>query len=810
MFNITRDLRYALRRVRRAPGFAVVVILTLAIGIGATTAIFSIVDAVLLRPLPYESPESLVLLWGDGSGERSGSSWASYPDFVDFEADVASFDGMAASSNGGATLTGYGGEPVRIALKRVTHDFFPLLGVSPVSGRHFLPSEDRAGAEPVVLLAHGFWVHRLGGDVGILGSAIVLDGQPHTVVGIMPGDTELAEADAYVPLAAEHAADGRGMHRILPLARLRDGVTLERAEAEVRTVAARLEEEYPEFNSNRTAYLQPLHEAVVEDVRTALWVVFGLVGLVLLIACGNVANLFLARATERGREVAIRRALGGEQRHILRHVVTESLVLGILGGVGGALLAVGGLELLRTAAPAGIPRLDEVALNGRVLAFATSLTLLTSLAFALPPGLQAMRVDLRERLKEGSRSAMGARNRKLPEALVAFEVALAVVAVVAAGLLLNSFLTLQRVDAGFTAEAVLVVPLTLPEGQYWDRTDETDDGSRVVEFYAEVQRRVATVPGVTSVAAAYQHPLSGGWESSFWIPGVLEAAPGQRPEARIRPVTPGYFHTVGMDLLRGRDVTDEDRSGAPGVVVVNESFANRFFPAADAIGHRVARGAWWSGQPEEFEIVGVVADVKMDGLDEAVPTALYFPHAQFPFSDLNLVVASTGDPFGPLPAIREEIRKVDPNLPIENVSTLRELRAGSVATERFRTLLVGLFASVALLLSALGIYAVISYSVVRRTREIGLRLSLGAQVGDVLWLVVRQGMKVTAVGLAVGTGAALLLTDLMSGLLFGVSPTDARTFAGVVALFAAVALLACLIPAVRATRVDPIVALRAD
>ncbi|MEE9577091.1 MAG: ABC transporter permease [Gemmatimonadota bacterium] len=810
MNDVMRDLRYALRRIRRRPGFTLVVVVTLALGIGATTAIFSVVDAVLLRPLPYENPDRLVLLWGDETGQRTGSSWASFPDFVDFEAQVRSFEGLAAWSNANATLTGHGGDPIRIPLRRVTHDLFPLLGISPASGRGFLPEEDRVGAELVILLNHGFWIRSLGGDPNALGGSVILDGRPYTVVGIMPEGLKFGEADIFIPLSPEHAEDSRGAHRILPIARLREGVSLEEADVEVRAVAARLEEAHPDQNSNRSAYLQPLHEAVVGQVSTTLWVVFGLVGLVLLIACANVANLFVARTTELGRDVAIRRALGGGHRHILRQLGTESLVLGILGGTAGALLALGGLGVLKAMAPAGIPRIAEVGLDGQVLAFAGGLTLLTGMAFTLPPALQAMRVDLHQRLKQGGRTAAGARSRRLPEMVVVLEVALAVVAVVAAGLLLNSFLKLQEVEAGFSADDVLVVPLALPEGQYWTRADPEEDGSRAVGFYREVERRIASIPGVTSVAAAYMHPLSGGWESSFWLPGVLEAPEGQRPEARIRPVTPGYFGAVGMRLLRGRDFTEQDRLGTPGVVIVNESFARTFFADGEPIGYRVARGAWWSGQPDEFEIVGVVGDVKMDGLDEDVPTALYFPHAQFPFSDLNVVVASSTNASALIPAIRQEIWEVDPKLPVENVRTLGEIRTLSVAAERFRTGLVALFAAVALLLSAIGIYGVISYSVARRAREMGLRMSLGAQVLDVLWLVVRQGMTVTGIGLAVGVGVALLVTDLLSSLLFGVSPTDPATFLVVSGLFVAVALLACLVPALRATRVDPVVALRAE
>lgn len=807
MSDLRREIRQALRRMRRSPGFAVVVIVTMALGIGATAAVFSVVDGVLLRPLPYEEPGRLVMVWGSETGQRTGTWWASYPDFRDFEEQSVTLAELAAWSNGNATLTG-GGEPIEVDLTRVTHDLFPLLGVTPRLGRGFLPEEDAAGGAPVAMLSNGFWRDRFGADPAVVGRSIALDGRPHTVIGILPHDFN--EGEVYVPLVPEHAADQRGAHRIVPIGRLAPGLELRAAEAEIRAIAARLAAEYPETNTNRSAWLQPLHEAAVGDVETTLWTAFGMVGLVLLIASANVANLFLTRGEEQGREVALRSALGGRRRRILRQVGMEGLVLTGLGGIAGVAVAFGGLELVSGLAPAGIPRLEEAELSLRVLAFAALVTAASGLVFALLPGLRAFRVDLAARLKEGGRSTLRRSGGWLPQAVVVGEVALAVVAVVAAGLLVNSFVRLQGADAGFAARNVLVVPLSLPRGEYWDTSDPEEDGSRTVAFYREAERRLETLPGVTSVAAAYQHPLSAGWESSFWLPGVLEPPRGERPEARIRPVTPGYFRTAGIDLLEGRDFTERDDLAAPGVVIVNESFARTFFPAGDAIGHRVARGAWWKGQPEEFEIIGVVADVRMDGLSEAVPTALYFSHPQFPFSDMNLLVAATGDPGALVPAIRERIWSIDPDLPVQDVETLGDIRHGSVAAERFRTILVGVFGGLALLLSAIGIYGVLSYAVARRTHEMGLRAALGARAGDVVRLVVGQGMSLAGLGLAIGVLVALQLTGMLSSLLYGVSATDPATFGlGLLAL-AGVALAACLVPALRATRVDPLVALRAE
>ena len=809
MEGFTRDLRLATRQLRRRPGFAAVVVLTLALGIGANTAIFSVVEGVLLRPLPYDDPEELALLWGTETGLRTGSSWASYPDFVDFEAEASGFEELAAWSTQTLTLTGHGGEPARIPVTRVTWDLFPLLGVSPARGRNFLPEEDRVGGPDLLVLTHAFWRDRLGAPGDVTGRTLTLDGRPFEVVGVMPEGFSWSTGEIFAPLVPQHGEQSRGQHSIVPIARLADDVSLEEAESEIVAIAARLEEQYPEWNSNRSARLQPYHDALVGSVRSTLWAVFGMVALVLLIACANVANLLLTRTTERSREVAVRTALGAGRGRIARQLVAESLVLSTLGGLAGIGVAAGGLGLLVRLAPSGLPRLADVGLSPAVLGFALALTVVTGVAFGLLPALQAARPDLTRALKAGGRSGVEGGHPWLSRAVIVAEVALAMVAVVAAGLLVNSFLRLQDVDPGFAgAEDVLVVPVELPEGVYWGEIDPT--GDRAVEFFREAERRIESLPGVSSVASAHLHPLAGGWESSFVIPGVLEPPQGERPEARIRPVTPGYFRTVGMRLLKGRDVTDDDRADTPGVVVVNESFERTFFPGGDALGHTIARSAWWEGQPTEFEIVGVVADVRMDGLTADVPTALYFPHAQFAFAEMNLVVRTDVDPTTLQGAIRNEIREIDANLPIEGVRTLAELRAGGVAPERFRTLLVSLFAALALALSAIGIYGVLSYSVARRTREMGLRMSLGARAGDVLRLVIRQGMGMTLVGLVVGVALSVLATGLLAGLLYGVSPTDPATFAAVAAVLLVVAFVACLLPAWRATRADPVIALRTE
>ncbi len=808
MDDLRRNLRYSLRQLRRRPGFAAVVILTLALGIGANTAIFSVVDGVLLQPLPYDHADELVILWGDEGGIGTGSSGTSYPDFVDFEEQSTSFASFAAWNSETYTLTGYGGEPVRIPLTRATWDLFPTLGVTPAAGRGFLEAEDRIGAPDVLILSHGFWRDRLGSASDAVGRTLTLDERPFEIVGIMPAGFEWSTGEVFAPLVARWGEDFRGNHRLVPIARLAEGVSMAQADVEVKAIASRLEEMYPEDNTDRSAYLQSFRETVVGSIRATLWAVFGMVGLVLLIACANVANILLTRGTERGQEVALRTALGAGRGHIAWQLLTESLLLTTLGGLLGLAVAGGGLQLLKAVAPSGIPRLESVGLSVSVLLFAGALTVGTGLLFGLLPSLQAARRSLHDNLKEGGRAAVGRKGIGLSQSVVVGEVALAMVAIVSAGLLVNSFMRLQNVDPGFSEADVLIVPISLPAGKYFGPDDPA--ATVAMAFYEEAERQIEAIPGVTSVASAYMHPLTGGWESSFSIRGVFDPPEGQRPEARLRPITPGYFSTVGMPLLMGRDIAETDRADAPGGVVLNESFARRFFPDGDPLGATVVRGQWWDDLPFEYEIIGVVADVKMDGLAADVPLAMYFSHPQFPFTDMNLVVATEVEPRVLLSAVQSVIWGLDPQLPIENVRTLRELRSSGVASERFRTALVALFAVIALVLSAIGIYGVLSYSVVRRTRELGLRVSLGAQTRDVLGLVVRQGMFLTVIGLVVGVVASLLATGLLGSLLFEVSPTDPLTFVAVAAVLAAVAFAACLLPALRATRVDPMIALRAE
>ncbi len=800
-----RDMAYALRSLVKRPGFAVVVILTLALGIGGTTAIFSVVDAVVLRPLPFEDPDRLVLLRGVETGLKSGSSGTSFPDYVDLKEGQNSFAAMAAWSTWQLTVTGSDLEPTLVPTAWVSHDLFATFGVRPAIGRGFLPEEDRIGGEPVVILSDGFWASRFASDPKILGRTMLLDGGEYTVVGIMPSDFDL-RAELLVPMEPRIAENSRGVHNLSVVARLKPGVSREQAERDVKAIAARLEETYPDWNTGRSAALQFIHEAVVGNVRPALLTLLGAVGVVLLIVCANVANLLLARATSRQKEIAIRTALGAGRSRMLRQLLTESLVLALLGGVAALLLAHGGIGLLKSISPGNIPRLDGVGIDSRVLGFAFLVTMFTGVIFGIVPAVQASSANLQSSLKEGGRtSTQGGRRPRLRQLLVVTEMALAVVLVVGAGLFINSFLQLQRVDSGFAGKNVLVAPLALPTSSY-----PFSEPHRAIAFYSELMERIEALPGVESAAVGYRHPLDGGWETSFQIAGLLEVPQGERPEARIRPVRPGYFKTLGMPLLKGRDVTDRDDGRAPGVVIINESFARAFFPDDDPIGHRLIRGSWWPDFPSEWEIIGVVADVKMDGLTQPTPWAMYYSHSQWPFLDMNLVVRTAGDPLALTAAIRDQVWAIDADVPVENMQTLDEIRAGSVAPQRFQTMMLGIFAALALTLAAVGIYGVLAYSVAQRTSEIGVRISLGARGADVLRLVVGQGMKLALIGLTLGLLGALAVTRLIASLLFDVSATDLTTFASVAVMLTLVALAACTVPAWRASRVDPVIALRAE
>jgi len=808
MFGL--DLNYAVRSLLRRPAFGTIVVLTLALGIGATTAIFSVVNGVLLRPLPLPEPERLVRLSGeptDGDREKVGTN-SSYLDFVDIRAASTSFTGLAAVRSWPVTLTGGGGEPLRLRATYATSDLWPMLRATPVLGRALLASDERADAPAVTVLSHALWQNQFGGDPAVLGKTLTLDGEPVTVVGVMrPGLRLTSDTQLWRPAVPGRMEAERGTHNYTVIGRLKPGVTLAHAAAEVKAIARRLELQYPADNAKRGAKLEPLQDSIVGEARPALLILLGGVALVLLIACTNLASLFLARNAAREREVAVRTALGAGRGRLLRQFLTESLLLTLAGGGAGLVVAWGGMRALLALVPGTLPRADEVALDLPVLLFLFTVSVLTGLAFGLLPLLQVRRSAASASvLRDGTRGATPGRSRRrIRQGLVAAEVALATVLVIGAALLVKSFWRLHEADPRFAPDGLVVARVELPSTRY-------DEPQKAVRFYERLRAEVEAMPGVQSVAVSYEHPIGEGWTSSFTIEGRDPPPVGHEPESRIRPVQPGYFRTVGVKLLQGRDVRATDRGGAPGAVVVNEAFVRRHFPNESPIGKRIVRGAWWPGMPSTYEIVGLVRDEPFLGLSAPADPATYFPHSQFPMNDMWVIARGSGDAaaftrtFGP--AFRERVWRLDPNLPVEEITTMRQLLGASVAEPRFNMALLALFAGAALLLAAVGIYGVLSYTVTQRTGEIGVRMALGAERGQVLRLVVGQGLGVALLGVALGTAGALGLVRVLTSLLYGVSAHDPLIFGGVAALLTAVALAAAYLPARRASRIEPVVALR--
>ena len=807
---LSQDLRYALRTLIRWPGFTAVVVLTLALGIGANAAIFSVVNAVLLRPLPYTSPDRLVFVFGtptDGDSTKVGNA-SSYPDFADFRARSRSFSQLAAYSVRQTTVTGKTFEPAIVSGAAVTANLFPMLGVQPLLGRSFLTDDDRPGASPVVIVSHEFWQQRLDATPSVIGASVSLNGTPATIVGVMPARVAFPGATAiWYPAAEPKDPRTRGQHGYTMLGRLAPGVTMAAANREVAGIAKQLEQEYPGLNAKRGARVQGMSDAMVGNVRPQLLVLLGSVTLVLLIVCVNVANLFLARATARAREVAVRTALGAGRRRLARQFLTESVVVTAIGSGLGLFVAYWASRLLVSKAPRTIPRASEIGIDSHVMFFLLGLSVLTAVIFGVLPALQMSREMPIASLREGGRGMRGGLARRgLRQALVVSEVALAVVLVVGASLLLKSFWNMQRVDPGFVPDRMLAVQIQLPQSRYGGYAD----GDRVRAFYADLYARLAARPEVQAVAVAMQHPLAPGWTSSFTIAGREPPPPGQEPESSIRPVMPGYFRAVGARLERGREIQESDGVGAPGVVVVNEAFARLHFPNENPIGHRLARASWWKGMPSSYEIVGIVADERFNGPRAAADPATYFSLAQFTFNDNWLLVRTKNDPNAFVPTLRQIVWSMDRDLPLENVRTMDAMLGDTVADSRFNTALLSLFAIVALLLAAIGIYGVLAYTVAQRTSEIGIRMALGAQRSSVLRLVVGNGLTLAVVGVVIGSAAALVATRALERLVFGVSTTDPGVFAFVALSLAAVAATAAAVPALRASRVDPVVALRSD
>ena len=802
MKTLWQDLRYGVRMLLKSPGFTIVAVLALALGIGANTAIFSVVNAVLLRPLPYAKPDELVRVYATDAKKGRNDHPTSFLNFTDWRNENQVFERMAAFDEASVTLTG-GDAPEQLRNLATSADLFPLLGVQPRLGRYFSAPEEQPGGAPVAVLSHGVWQRRFGSDPNIVGRQITLDGESTTVLGVMPPGFAFPldgfDPEVFSPLDSTAKINTeRGARYLRVVARLKPTATLTQAQVEMDTIASRQEEQYAANNTGRGIRLVSLFEDTVGVVRPALLVLLGAVGCVLLIACANVANLLLARAAGRSREIAVRTALGASRLRIVRQLLTESLLLSVLGGGLGLLLALWGVDLLVSMIPAGAPRVGEIGLDGWVLCFTMGISILTGVLFGLAPTLQASKLDLHEALKEGSRgSTEGGRRSRVRGALVISEIALSLMLLVGAGLLIKSFQRLRETDPGFRPDNVLALRFVLPETKY-----ETADSQAA--FYRQLLERVAASPGVEAVGVVDPLPLSGdNRTTSFLIENRPPVAPSDLPNVNVRKVSPDYLRAMGIPLLKGRAFTKRDSKDAPRVMLVNETLVRRLFPGEDPLGQRVRFGK------QSVEIVGVVGDVKHRSLDVESGGEYYVPYLQSPEPEMSLLARTmTSDPTSLVAAVRGAVREIDKDLPIANISTMNQFLAVSVAPQRFNTLLLGIFAFAALALASIGIFGVMNYTVTQRTHEIGIRMALGAQTTDVLRLIVMQGMTLALIGVSIGLAGSLAATRLLRSLLYGVSATDPLIFFGVSLLLSIVALLACYIPARRATKVDPLIALR--
>lgn len=807
--TLIQDIRYGLRMSLKNPGFTLVAIIALALGIGANSAIFSVINAVLLRPLPFEEPDKLMLLWE--KDPQAASKTVSYPNYIDWRDQNRSFEALAAFRVTNFNLTG-SGEPERLRGRLTTANLFPLLRVNAALGRTFLPEDDRQGAQPTVVLTYGLWQRRFAGDPGIVGRDILLDERSYTVVGVLPKDFQfLSPVDLFVPFHSweNKYLTSRGFHPgIFVAGRLKPDVTVEAARTNMEAIAANLASQYPETNTQCSINVMSLMESSVGDIGTTLYVLLAAVGFVLLIACANVANLLLARAATRQKEIAIRLAMGATRMRMIRQLLTESVMLSLTGGGIGVMLAFWSLGLLIKLSPGNIPRLSETSIDARVLAFTMGISLLTGLLFGLAPAWQASRPDLNETLKEGGGKQAGGGRHRLLSAMVISEVALALVLLVGAGLLMKSFLLLTNTDPGFNPKNVLTMSVQLPENRY-------DTPDKIVSYFNLATEKLKALPGVEAVALANGLPFFGVPDMSFFVSdGRAKPETGQTPQGVFYVVSSDYFQAMQIPLIKGRYLNAQDVQGSNPVMVIDENLARQQFPDQDPIGKQITYGAMYT-----HEIVGVVRHVAQYGLD-AEPNLqtrpqFYIPYLQLRddyFKDINarltFVIRSVGEPLTLATAVRNEIQAVDKDQPIFNISALETRVGESLSRHRFSMLLLSFFAMLALLLASIGIYGVMSYTVTQRTKEIGVRMALGARPRDVLRLIVVKGLQLAGAGVFLGLIASLALTRVMKSMLFGVSASDPLTFAAITLLLAAVALLACLLPARRAARFDPMIALR--
>ena len=797
------DLRFAARLLRKAPGFTAIAVAAIALGIGANTAIFSVVNGVLLKSLPYRDPDGIVVVWERNAPRGRQTNSAGPANFLAWRDQNHVFEQMAAvTPTFGANLTG-AGEPVEVRTQMVNAEFFPILGVNPELGRPITREEDDADSD-VAVISHRLWQQRLKG-AHVLGLPITLNGRAHTVVGVMPAGFHFLDrtVDVWLPIgftAASREPHGRSL---TPIARLKAGVSLAQAQAEMDTIAARLTTRWPQFDTGWTTNVVPIGEQITGEVRPALVVLLVAVGFVLLIACANVANLLLARATARRRELAVRAALGASRRRLIRQLLAESVLLAAAGGIAGFALAWGGVRLLTTSLgdQVAFPRIDAIGLDGRVLAFTALVAVLSGVVFGFAPALTSSAVNLNDALKEGGRSGSAGRTGKLRSAFVVIEVALALVLLVGAGLLLRSFARVLTTELGFSADHVMTAQLTLPAVKY-------DSLARRTQFWEVLLQRIRSLPGVTAAGTVSFLPMNGlGSATSFEVVGRPKPALGESPVATIKIVNGDYFAVLGIPLLRGRVFTDREEQVENHYAVISQALARELFPNQDPIGQHL-QVSWNGDSPDE--IIGVVGDTKMVSIEEEIRPAIYYPYSRTPYTFETIVVRTAPRPSSVASSLVQAVHQVDDELPVSNLRSMEDVVARSVAERRIIMVLLVVFAALALVLATVGIYGVMSYMVSQRTQEIGIRMALGANRGGVIGMVLKQALLLALIGLGAGLVAALALTGLLHAMLYDVLPTDPVTFGSVAALLLAVAAAAAVVPAVRATRVDPIAALKAE
>lgn len=804
MQTLINDIRYAIRTMFNSPGFFAVAVIALALGIGANTAIFSVVNSVLLRPLPYTDPDRLVHVHRMQPPIERGP--ISRPDFFEWRDKQEVFSGIGAYHFRTLNLSG-SDQAERLIGASVTGNFFQLFDVPPAAGRYFTHSDDQPGANPVAVISFALWQRRFGGQANLIGENITLDGASYTVIGVAPAGFQFPRrVDLWKPAILDEQKPQRGSNYLKVIARLKDGVSASQADAQMNQIAAALARQYPENDTNLTVMIVPLLEEQVRNLRGVLLILLGAVGLVLLIACANVANLSLARAATRTREFAIRTALGASRIRIIRQLLTESLLLSLTGGILGILLSMLGVRMLVALAPAGLPRVSEVAIDGWVLAFTFAVSLSTGLVFGLAPALQVSKPDLNEALKEGSRGSSEGQRTLLRRGLVVVEIALSLVLLVSAALLIGSINRLSEVNPGFDPTRSLAAEVSFPYTPAAAGSDSQSAAKQASSFLAEARSKIGALPGVLAVGAINDLPVTGrgSVNGSFGVEGRPPFNPGEEPVTEFRQVTPGYFEALGIPVVKGRTFNESDLSKKPENLIVNQTFATLHIGDEDPIGKRVRA---LDGQ--FHEIVGVVGDARQWGLDRQASAEIYFSFDQLSLGqEAAIVIRTGGDPASLTGAVRGAIGEVSREAPITRIRTLTQVVQESMSSSKFNMILMTIFAGVALLMASIGLYGVISYSVSQRTHEIGIRMALGASRPSVLSLVLRNGMTLALIGVGIGVGAALGLTRLMASLLYGVSPTDPFTFGVISVILTGVALVACFVPAHRATRVDPMIALR--